>query len=95
MTTEARLELCVICDSDDEHGKLIPVRNNGLETLILFAKLRSHYGVLDNLTNSDKVFIHESCRRNFTNRRRTTLYLQEPETSKSFILICDMTDHVI
>ena len=72
---------CVICDSPE--GTLSKVTPKGLKTLIKFAKLRVDK-VLELLENSQEktltVFVHEGCRKYFTDKRKLNLIKQPTRT---------------
>ena len=59
---------CVICF--DGGTSLVCVTQRGKDSLIKFAKLRKDENVLERLQSTEEIFVHESCRKNFNNKKR-------------------------
>ena len=77
--------LCAICN--ESNNPLIKVTEKGLPSLLEFSKKRNEDCIYESLTKSKKeniqVFVHESCRKRFTDKRKLPTNKQERDSRKS------------
>ena len=76
----ASMDLCILCCQLFEDDSKVKVTQKGLNTLIDHAKLRHELTVHEHLTQinllTDLVFVHNACRKRYTDPRKSLLFDQ-------------------
>ena len=76
---------CILCD--EVGHALIKLTAKGLKTLCQYAEKREDLHVKEEIdshhNNGQDVFVHDDCRKSFTDKRKIKVKLKERETRKS------------
>ena len=76
---------CVICG--DSADPLISVTKKGIGTIVQFAEKREDTEVAENIEklrqNNEPIFVHVSCRKTFTDKRKIKVKIKKRETRNS------------
>ena len=75
-------EHCAICD--DGSDVLVKLTQKGLKTLLRFSKQRNELEIMEALEKANKanqqIFVHETCRKSFTDKRKISQKVKNRET---------------
>ena len=62
------MEVCLVCGYED--GPLTLLTTRGVKSIKEFAKLQNDTNVLSKMNDDSQFYIHKSCQKDFTNKRR-------------------------